>query len=556
MASAVGALGLLLPLALPTGCKGRASPATTLPPPGPQCGNADLTGDPGPAPLRRLTRFELGRTLADVLGADSALVAALPPDEKSADGFDDNATAYSVSTVHVQGWLELAEDVAATFVKDTARLKGVAGCDPGEDEPTCLPAFVRTLGGRLFRRPLTDEEVASLVNLATVNAANGNNANDGANASQSGVSAVIASLLQSASFLYRPEVPSMGPDPEPVGGQELATRLAYLLTSTAPDPTLMAAAASGQLDTDAGLLAEADRLLQTPRAEEAFQHFIEEWWELDGLATLQKDGQLFRSWSAAVPGAFAEETRLFLADLWATGPTLGALLSSSRTFVDLNLASFYGDAPPAGPGFQPLTRDPQRAVGLLTQGSFLATHAKANQTSPVLRGKFVRARLLCTPPPPPPADKVIVPPTVDPRLPTRERFSQHATDSYCSVCHKLMDPIGFAFEHFDAVGRWRDTDAGQSVDATGALTGTDVDGTLSGVADLAARLASSQDVRHCVATQWFRWAFGRDESTADDACTVQTLSEALSSSEGDLRSLMRATVLTPSFRSRRAGDAP
>jgi hypothetical protein len=182
----------------------------------------------------------------------------------------------------------------------------------------------------------------------------------------------------------------------------------------------------------------------------------------------------------------------------------------------------------------------------LTQGSFLAAHAKANQTSPVHRGKFVRARLFCDPPPPPPPDIVVKPPAVDPRLPTRERFSQHAKDPSCANCHSLMDPIGFAFEHYDAVGRYRQTDAGEPVDASGALVGTDVDGDIDGVQELAQRLLESDQVRACVTTQWFRYAFGRSENT-DDACALDALTQQLENSNGDLLAVLRATVRLETF---------
>jgi hypothetical protein len=193
---------------------------------------------------------------------------------------------------------------------------------------------------------------------------------------------------------------------------------------------------------------------------------------------------------------------------------------------------------------------------MFSQGAFLATHAKADQTSPVLRGKFVRSRLLCNPPGPPPPDIVITPPTVDPRKSSRERFEEHTANPFCATCHQLMDPIGFAFEHYDATGRWRDSDAGLPVDATGTLNATDVDGPIDGVQQLSSKLVESAQVRSCVATQWFRWAFGRTEQTADDLCTVGQLAHALDDAGGDLRSLVRATVQSPTFWLAASGDAP
>jgi len=168
----------------------------------------------------------------------------------------------------------------------------------------------------------------------------------------------------------------------------------------------------------------------------------------------------------------------------------------------------------------------------------------------------VRARLFCDPPGPPPSNIVITPPVVDPRKSTRERFQEHTADAFCASCHQLMDPIGFAFEHYDATGRWRDIDAGMPVDATGMLTETDVDGAIDGVQQLTAKLLKSPQVKSCVATQWFRWAFGRTEQTPDDVCTIGQLAHALDAAGGDLRSLVRATVKSPTFLLAPTGDSP
>ena len=490
---------------------------------------------PGPAPLRRLTRFEIGHSLADIMGTDPALVDDLPVDEES-DGYDNSSAAYSVSPLHAEKLLDLGEAAAAALIADNARLRAFASCDPTADGADCVSAFIHALGGQLWRRPLDDGEVSDLASLATA---------AGASDPRAGVTAVIAAMVQSPGFIYRPEAQAALGTKLPVAA--LATRLAYLVTSSAPDAALLAAVADGSLATSAGLSAQTERLLATPHAAEAFEHFVNEWWELDSLPSVEKDTDLFRTWSDGLPAAFAEETRRFLDDAWRNGPTLTRLLTGATTYADINLADFYGYPLPTQPGFQPIAVDPAHAAGLFSQGAFLATHAKADQTSPVLRGKFVRSRLFCDPPGPPPPDIVITPPVVDPRKSTRERFQEHTADAFCASCHQLMDPIGFAFEHYDATGRWRDIDSGMPVDATGTLTQTDVDGPIDGVQQLTAKLLKSAQVESCVATQWFRWAFGRTEQTADDVCTIGQLAHALDAAGGDLRSLVRATVKSPTF---------
>jgi hypothetical protein len=511
------------------GCGGSGGTTTTTS--APLCAT-----DPGPAPLRRLTRFEYGRSLADLTGVDPAVTASLPPDEKTLD-FDDIAVAYSVSALHAEGYLEVAEQAATTLLGDSARTTAVAGCDPTGGDATCVAAFVGAFGRRAWRRVMTSDEQAAMVQLY------GDTASPGPT---DGLTAVVAAMLQAPQFLYRPEPPPA--TSQPVDGYALATRLAFLLTGAAPDEALLEAAEHGDLATESGVLTQTDRLLALDRAAELFVHFASEWWEVESITGIDKNRSLYRNWTDATPGALAQETSLFLTDAWNNGPTLTSLLTAPVTFADASLATYYGLPAPAGDGYQKIALDPTRAAGMLTQGSWLAVHAKADQTSPVLRGKFVRAQLFCTPPPPPPPTVVVAPPVVDPRLPTRERFAQHTSDPFCARCHVLMDPIGFAFENYGPDGVWRDTDADQPVDATGSLTGTDVDGDLDGVPSLATRLAGSAEVATCAATQWFRYAFGRSEQSSGDLCAISDLAGTLTAPGGDFKKMVRETVRMADFR--------
>ncbi|HTQ03555.1 MAG TPA: DUF1588 domain-containing protein [Polyangiaceae bacterium] len=506
--------------------------------PAPICAAPD--GTLGTAPLRRLTGFEYGRTLADLTGADPSVASELVPDEESF-GFDDQADTYSISTLHASKYFDVATSAATTLVADTARLSAFAGCDPTADA-ACVEPFVRAFGRRAYRRSLTDDEVAAMVALDQVTASPG---------PADGVSAVVAAMLQSPQVLYRPE-PSA---PNAAFGPALATRLSYLITASTPDDTLLDAAEGGALDTTPGLLAQADRLLASPRAAEAFSHFMFEWWDLEGLDDLQKDTALYRTWDSSVPGELELETQAFLTGAWTATPSLDVILGAPYTFLDWKLINYYGVAGADAPnGFVQIALDPTRAAGMLTQGSFLALHAKADQTSPTLRGKFVR-ELFCDPPPPPPPTIVVTPPAVDPRLSTRQRFAQHTADPTCAGCHQLMDPIGFLFEHYDAIGRWRDVDGGQPVDSTGYIVGTDVDGNLDGVPALAQALLQSDEVRTCVATQWFRYAFGHDATSDADTCTVSALASELAATNGDLKRVIRATVEQQLFQSQRPEEA-
>jgi len=497
-----------------------------------------------PAPLRRMTRFEYGRALADLTGAAPSIAQNLPSDEETM-GFDDIAAAYSISSLHAQRYLETALAAAATLLADKARVTALAGCDPTGGDGACVAAFTNAFGRRAWRRPLTADEQQAMAQLYAATADP---------TPTDGLAGVIAAMLEAPQFLYRPE--SAGTAPGSLDEYGLASRLAFMLTGAPPDDTLLGAAERGELATEPGLLAQTDRLLAQGRAAELFVHFAAEWWEVESVTAIDKNRSLYRNWTDGTPAALATETSLFLTDTWNGGPTLAALLTAPVTFADSSLAAYYGLPDPGGTGYQRIALDPTRGAGMLTQGAFLAVHAKADQTSPVLRGKFVRAQLLCRPPPPPPPTIVVAPPVVDPRLPTRERFAQHRADPTCAACHTLMDPIGFAFEHEDAAGVWRDTDADQPVDATGALTGTDVDGDLDGIPSLGAKLASSPEVASCAATQWFRYAFGRSEQTAGDTCAISELASALSGPDGDFKKMVRQTVRLGAFRNLSPESSP
>jgi hypothetical protein len=495
--------------------------------------------EPGPAPLRRMTRFEYGRTIADLTGVAATVADTLPPDEETMD-FDDIAAAYSVSSLHAARYLDVAEQAGAALAADATRLTAYAGCDPTGGDAACVAAFVGGFGRRTWRRALGADEQAAMLQLYADTADPG---------PTDGLGAVIAAMLQAPQFLYRPEPPVAGAAaPVPLDGPALATRLSYLLTGAGPDETLLADAEAGMLATEGGLLAETDRLLADPRAADLFVHFASEWWEVESITGVDKNRSLYRTWTDATPGALAEETQMFLADAWQSGAPLTALLTAPVTFADASLAAYYGLPAPTGSGYQRIALDPARAAGMLTQGSFLAVHAKADQTSPVLRGKFVRAQLFCSPPTPPPPTIVVSPPVVDPTLPTRQRFAQHTADPMCASCHEFMDPIGFAFEHYDAAGRWRDTDADLPVDATGTLANTDVDGPLDGVPSLATKLAASAEVARCAAAQWFRYAFGRSEQASGDNCAIDALASALTAPGGDFKQMVRQTVRMAAFR--------
>ena len=500
------------------------------------------TLSPGASPLRRLTQSEYDNTVRDLLSDTSNPATTFPPDQKQGD-FSNTAVALTVSPLLAQSYESAAETLATTAV---GHLSTIVACDPtttGED--ACATQFITTFGKRAFRRPLTSDEQTGLMALYETNrsAADYNN----------GIQSVIEAILQSAPFLYRPEFGSTSLAQGavvPLTSYEMASRLSYFLWGSMPDDALFAAADANALTTADQVAAQATRLLADPKAHPAVSQFFSEWMGVDEIANAPKDPTVYPTYTPDVRDAMQQETLAF-ADwvMWQSDAKLATLLTAPVSFVNQSLATIYGVAGITGDTLQQVALDPTQRAGIITQAGVMTVLGKADRSSPVLRGEFIRDSLFCQPVPPPPQNIVITPPAVMPGVSTREMFTMHATVEPCKSCHALMDPIGFGFENYDGIGRWRTTDQGQPVDASGTLTGTDIDGTFNGAVDLAHKLSQSAEVRDCVATEWFRYAMGRGES-ADDTCALASLKQSFSASQADIRQLLVAVTQTVTFRYR------
>ena len=234
-----------------------------------------------------------------------------------------------------------------------------------------------------------------------------------------------------------------------------------------------------------------------------------------------------------------------------TSGSLYSLFQADFAYVNERLAPIYGVEGITGTEMQRVLVDPTARSGLLTHPALLTLLGKSNQSDPIHRGVFVRQRLLCQQLPPPPDDVDLTVPDLEPGLTTRERFDQHRDEPRCAGCHQLIDPIGYGFEGYDGIGRFRTSEEGQSIDASGeVVSGGDASGAFEGVVELSDQLVSSDAVRACVARQWFRYATGRIEST-DDVCTLGELDRRFEASGYDVRELMIAMVATDAFTHRR-----
>ncbi|MCA9608245.1 MAG: DUF1592 domain-containing protein [Myxococcales bacterium] len=486
------------------------------------------------AELTHLTRAEYGRTVRDLLGIESSVSDGFAPDENT-DGYE---VGSRVSPLLAEQYVDAAEEVGERAV--TENLAELVPCDPASGDEACARTFIAGFARRAYRRTPTEDERAGLLALYRAGAAY-----DFA----TGIQAVIMGALSSPAFLYHVELApadASGGQVVPLDDFALASRLSYFLWGSMPDDALLDAAAAGDLDVEA----QARRMLADPRATAGMLDFARQWLSLDQLDTMRRDPALYPGLAADTGPRLRRSIEAFLEEVFqGERPTVDALLLGTFGYFDAPLAASLGIEGVEGEGMVRVELDPAERLGLLTQPALLAVLSKPNQSDPIHRGLFVRQRLLCQNLPPPPDDIVVVAPDPAPGLSTRERFREHSTNTRCQGCHQLMDPIGFGFEHYDALGRWRDADDGRPIDATGEVFATeDADGPFDGIPDLAAQLAGSQQVRECVARQAYRYAMQRTE-TSRDACSVAQVQEDFRTSGYDLRELFVAIVRTEGFRS-------
>jgi hypothetical protein len=553
------ALGGSLTLAalVGAGCQGQEGAGGAAPtPPSFDPATCIPTISPGQQVVRRMTRFEYDNTVRDLLGDDTHPAAEFG-DEEEFLGFNNNAGALTTTTLLTEKYMLAAEGVSE---RATSPLSNVLTCDPGAagsaGEEPCIRAFLDDFGLRAFRRPLAESEADAW--WALYQAARDieqTSAEADADPTRVGVRAVIEAALSSPHFLYRIELGAQvlpggegAPDVVRLSDWEMASRLSYFLWGSMPDEVLFAAAEAGQLSTKEQIAEQARRMVKDPRAREALGQFHEQWLDFRRVGSVGKDASVFPEWSSDVSLAMREEAKRFVEHVvFDAEGDLRTLLTARYTVASPELAAFYGYESSAAPGtFSKLALEPTRHSGLLTMGALMAYNAHTKATSPVHRGKLVRELLLCELLDPPPPNVVINEPTVSPDATVREQLAAHREDPSCAGCHNLMDSIGFGFESFDAVGRFRELENGEPVDDGGVVAGSDVEGAFDGVVELGERLSSSEQVRQCYVTQLFRWAYGRADG-ADDQCALYELDAAFAASQGDVLELVVALTQTEAF---------
>jgi hypothetical protein len=533
------------------GTSGEAVPSA-LPAPDSCSSSNPGDGSPGPRALRRLSAAEFNASIYDLFGGDKTAPVSAVFNDTRVLGFAVDSKTLTVQGLNADQLMNNAEAVAEWAVQN--KLSQIASCNTLD--ANCGKQWIKSFMRKAFRTGIADNDarIDSYNKLFLAETS----FNDG-------VTTVVSAMLQSPFFLYRSELGTATSGTTNLTAYEAANSLAYLLTGTAPDTQLMQAADSAQNGGPDQIRQminqQAERLLSSANAETALMNFMTGWLGLDRLTTAVKDDKVLNL-TDELRADMAAETRAFIVDVFKSSMNghVSDLFTANYAFLNANLAKHYGIDPQSlSTSFQRVPLDSsKRDGGILAQASILTGYARADLSSPTQRGHLVRSRLLCQDvPPPPPGLDTKFQPSMDAKT-TRQHYEQeHATPqrAECYGCHKLMDPIGFAFEHYDSFGRYRTQENGINIDSTATIyqaNPTDgnvsVDG-LSGTNGLQQYLANSNDLKRCMVRYWSYYAFGT-LSWSQDACTYDAINNEAASKQYGLRDVLLAIIHSKRFTQR------
>ncbi len=465
-----------------------------------------------PAAIRRLTHSQYNNTVRDLLG-DQTLPADNFPPEDFVHGFKNQASAQDIPPVLAEAYDSAAERLARNAFQGGQDANNLIPCKPrNAGDSACAAQFIRAFGRRALRHPLTDRELQRYQTLLLKEARR-------TGLFVGGAQAVVEAMLQSPKFLFRFDGP--------------AARLSYFLWDTMPDGLLFQAEESGALSTREGIKRAVRRLLDHPNAKESLDQFVGQWLRFDLALSAVKDRALYPQFTPELAISMTEETRRLIADNVWNGRNFMDVFTANYSFLSSDLAALYKlPAPSTEFSRVEFPADSGRA-GVVGQGTFLTLTSKPGDTSPTVRGYYVREQFLCQQvPDPPPGTNSNLPLVTQERPQTnRERLKVHVANATCAGCHALMDPIGLGFEKYDAIGRYREKQTilffpdRRAKDQTPAKVTVDLDtsGMVSGTRDssfsspkgLGEILARSEECQSCMVKQLFRYAFGRMEGVGD-----------------------------------------
>ena len=475
----------------------------------------------------------------------------LQPAQTGASGDTYNQMYYDnprIETVSIGGPYEI------TGPGETPSRRRILVCRPETtaDEPGCAAMVLSRLARRAYRRPVTEEDVETLLGFYRAGRRRAG--------FEAGIRSGLTRILIDPEFLVRIERDPIDATPGAVYRVDdlaLASRLSFFLWSSIPDDELLDLATREKLREPLVLVHQVRRMLADPRAKALTDNFASQWLNLPKLAGATPDPDEFPDFDEDLRRAFAQETKLFLDDQIRADRSVLDLLRANHTFVNERLARHYQISHVYGNGFRRVTfTEDEARGGLLGQGSILTVTSYANRTSPVLRGKWVLENLLATPPPPPPpnVESLAENGTGETPASMRDRMLQHRTNASCAVCHTRLDPLGFALENFDAVGKWRTTHAdGTPVDASDVLP----DGTqLDGVRGLRTYLLSQRErFVGALTEKLLTYALGRSVE-ASDLPAIRKITRDAAAKDNRWSSIIEGIVNSVPFRMSIVRDTP
>lgn len=505
----------------------------------------------------RLSHTQWERTVVDLfhLDAPTGLSASFTPDPLGGKAFDNNESSLQVTPGLWADYQRAAEEIALQVTSNQNLLDRILPANLPQDLAAKKTAFLQSFGRRAFRRPLSPGEVdqyAALFDQAPT-------LDPVADPFTGGVRLVIEAFLQSPSFVYRPEL-SVIPRIDgliPLNSWEVATRLSYALWGTMPDDTLLDAAESGKLGTAGGVEAEAHRLLNDDRARDSLVSFHDQLYDAEQYASIDKSIDAYPSFDPAIGDDMRKELSLFVDYvLFTKKGGLSDLLTSRTTFVNARLAQLYGlDASGMdNTSFVQVDLPEAERSGLLTRSGFLAWKGTKSQPDTILRGVFINRRILCQPLGDPPAAAMGA--MLGPEKTDRERVWTLTGDGTCGQsCHgTYIDPAGFAFENYGALGEYRTQDNGYPVDASDTFPFQDGARSYKNAVEFSAAAAEAEQTHECYARFWVEYLYGRDVQDKDAGLLKQIAS--LSKKGSNVEDIVVALVTSDAFLTRAPQEVP
>jgi hypothetical protein len=502
--------------------------------------------NPGYVTIRRLNRVEYNNTIRDLVGVKFRPAKDFPADDVGY-GFDNIGDVLSLPTLLMEKYLAAAETIIEEAFRTPELRKRILIAEAeGKNNKEAARKILREFARRAFRRPVRPNELDRFLSLVDMAQKNGDSF-------ETGIQVALEAILVSPHFLFRIETPAgrfrQGNPIQTLSDFSLASRLSYFLWSSMPDEELFRLAQKGALRRDGNLEAQVKRMLKDPRAHALVENFAGQWLQLRTLDTVNPNTRQFPTFTSDLRKAMRRETEMFFEAVLKEDRSILDFIDADFTFLNEALAKHYGIAGVKGDHFRRVKLTGDQRGGVLTQASVLTVTSNPTRTSPEKRGKWILENILGTPPPPPPPEagelsedkKAVLSGSL------RQRMEQHRAKAECATCHQRMDPLGFGFENYDAVGAWRTRDGKFAIDPSGTLPGGK---TFKGPQELKAILKTREkEFGRCLTEKMLTYALGRGLEPFDK-CTVDEIVDKLGRDRYKISSLLLNIITSDAFQKR------